>query len=161
MRSIKARSLSTRVRSSILKLRVDAEMRLYHAEVGHHDFCPRDIILIGHDYETPDVQLKIIDFGSSTVYEHPQYAHRGRRKDPKSNEKQYTAKQLSPLVRNSGQIVDFSHLGWCPGGDSWAQSNGSGSIIVTTLDTRPSTGIRSSLMYIQNMWMTKRVRKTI
>ncbi|KAF1358459.1 hypothetical protein EJ07DRAFT_62715, partial [Lizonia empirigonia] len=117
MQSIKAQSLPARVRSCILKQCLDAEVRIYHAGVGHHDFSPRNIIIVGHDYNTPILEVKVIDFDLATVYDHSQFTYRAYRQAHESLEEQQHPKMQSPLMRHFGRLAEFSCLGWCPGSD--------------------------------------------
>lgn len=113
-----ARELVPRLaRYDIFKQCMDADVRLRHAGVRHHFFCPRNIILVGTDFETPNVQVKIINFSQSIIFYHPRYKHkevaahleeRARKWDP-------LKKLPSPLYYWWHRMNDF--IGWFPDKD--------------------------------------------
>lgn len=110
-----ARKLAPKLaRYAIFKQCMDANMRLRHAGVKHDDVSPRNIIVVGTDFETPNVQVKIIDFGQSTIFYHPRYEHKGVAAEPKE-----MARKWDPLKRLSNPLYYWWHrindfIGWFP-----------------------------------------------
>lgn len=131
MLDIDARSLSFDLRSAVLRKALVAESLLSHVGICHHDFCPRNIMLLGCDATEPGItpaqietrlKVKIIDFNMSEVFTHP--CHRCS----KSFKEQIATRRLSrsqlpsPAVRFNGRMMEFCD-GWitCAGyiADQW------------------------------------------
>ena len=116
MRDARRLALSS-ARQAIFKQCMDADMRLRHAGVRHGSVCPRNIILVGTDFEKPDVKVKIIDFGQSTIFYHPRY----RLKNAAARLKE-TARKWDPLGRLPSPLCYWWHkmngfIGWFPDKD--------------------------------------------
>jgi hypothetical protein len=97
------------VRSLILKSALHAEAIVLQAGVVHCDFCPRNIVIIGSNYEAPDiaikdirVEVKVIDFNVAEVMHHPHYSNRSY-SHPQSEDKWFPRLQ-SPIVRHHSRI---------------------------------------------------------
>ena len=67
MQSVDPRSLTRKVRTCIVKEILRADAILAHAGVEHNDMYPRNIMIVGSDYLTPQLDIKILDFGISNV----------------------------------------------------------------------------------------------
>lgn len=123
MADIHPDTLSLDIKSAILKKAVHAESILAHADIVHHDFCPRNIILVNPDRVEPNVDrpveiglntiVKIIDFNVSEVRTHPDHKHQ---KYLKSQGKVHIShpKLPSPIVEHKSLYYEFHH--WMPSG---------------------------------------------
>jgi hypothetical protein len=113
-----ARKLVPRLaRYAVFKQCMDADVRLRHAGVKHGDFCPRNIILVGTDFETPNVKVKIIDFGRSIIFFHPRCEYKNVAARIKETARKWDLlKRLpSPLYCWWHRMNEF--LGWFPNKD--------------------------------------------
>ncbi|KAF1917638.1 hypothetical protein BDU57DRAFT_513992 [Ampelomyces quisqualis] len=113
---ISPRLLRKRVRSLILKKVLCAEAVIYQAGVNHCDLSPRNIMVLGSNYEGPsvaitDIQLevRVIDFNIAEVLRHPHYYNKYF--DPASLD-QWKLHLPSPIVRFHGCLNEFIP-GWC------------------------------------------------
>jgi hypothetical protein len=66
-------TLSECTRSVILAQCIDAEIRLLNTSLNHMDFVPCNIVPQGCDYETPNIQVKTIDFDWCDLLLHSNY----------------------------------------------------------------------------------------
>lgn len=116
---IKARSLSSKIRSTVLNKVLDVEVVLYHAGISHDDYVPRNIIIININGEDTSkaIKVKAIDFNVSSVVHH----HRceSRKYCQKTDEliRKWHPKLISPIVRYFEQMNEFSVRGWCSSKD--------------------------------------------
>lgn len=109
MQDVDTHGLPKRVRSRILKKVIHVEAIIFDAGVGHRDCHPRNVILLGSAYDTPDfLQVKIIDFSVSGVLQHEGNVDRLNRL-----KKLWPDKICSPVVRFYTSMEDFSANGWC------------------------------------------------
>lgn len=122
MEATNAHKLSEHALRVILKQCLDAQMRILHAGVNHGDFYPRNIMILGIDFSTPDVQVKLIDFDVSEVYNHPNYADQEFVRFRKKFTEKWSPRVASPIKRFFGHMMDFSCNGWCPGGFDGAEN---------------------------------------
>jgi hypothetical protein len=105
------------VRSLILKKVFHAEAIIYQAGVSHNDTFPRNIMLLGSNYEDGvatkdvDVEVKVIDFNIAEVHKHPRSSRWESCDDPVAESNKYP-KLSSPIVRFHGRMMDFSCKGW-------------------------------------------------
>jgi hypothetical protein len=101
-------------RYTIFKQCMDADMRLRHAGVRHDDVCPRNVILVGTDLGTPNVQVKIIDFDRSIIFYHPRYRYQGVTLKLKERARKWDRlnKLPNPIYYWWHQTIEFS--GWFP-----------------------------------------------
>lgn len=120
MDNICAKYLRRPVRSLILKKALHAEAVIYNAEIMHRDFCPRNIIIFGDDYDNPNIPLKdiqiavkVFDFNIASVTNHPRCKNRAFMSIADSLKEKWHPKLVSPIVRYFGQMSDFSSQGWC------------------------------------------------
>jgi hypothetical protein len=104
-------------RYAIFKQCMDADVRLRHAGVRHDDVCPRNVILVGTDFETPNVQVKIIDFGQSIIFYHPRYKYKDvvAHLEERARKWDLLKRLPGPLYYWWHQMNDF--IGWFPDKD--------------------------------------------
>ncbi|KAJ8111340.1 hypothetical protein OPT61_g6040 [Boeremia exigua] len=121
MVDVKAWNLSTHARTVILKQCLDAQIRILHAGVAHGDVCPRNIMMVGSDFVTPKLQIKLIDFEISAVREHSNYKFREYIHSRKGFILSRAPRLSSPVKIFFGHMMEFSSLGWCPGGYDGAE----------------------------------------
>jgi len=121
---IDAYDLREHVRSEILKQALAAEALLFAAGVDHQDICPRNIIVVGSDYDDPDipihgmkVSVKIIDFNIAGVITYPPYSRRTYLGSSISRRDGWPNKLPSPIYFRYGHMIDFSAEGWCSNDD--------------------------------------------
>ncbi|KAF2119362.1 hypothetical protein BDV96DRAFT_567433 [Lophiotrema nucula] len=92
--------LSKRQRNNILIKAFIAEATVTHAGVWQHDFSPRNIIVIGKDFDSEDLQVKLVDFSMATVDRLTGFDE----EPPKL--------LLNPITRYWGVMMDFAVDGW-------------------------------------------------
>lgn len=116
------------VRSTILKQALAAEALLYGAGVYHQDICPRNIIVVGSDYDDSEipihdikVSVKIIDFNIAGVATHPRYSKRKYLGSSILRRAGWPDKLPSPIFFRHGHMMDFSTKGWCSNDDGEAE----------------------------------------
>ncbi|KAF2789062.1 hypothetical protein K505DRAFT_328498 [Melanomma pulvis-pyrius CBS 109.77] len=111
MRDIEAIALRKKARSNILTKVLEADALIYHAGIHHRDIHPRNIIVIGADYESPDMHVKILDFNISRVQRLTKdYKYTADFKEKLLSE--WPSKILSPIPRYWGNMSDFWESGW-------------------------------------------------
>ena len=120
--------LSWDTRTAILKKVIHAESIISHAGVGHDDYSPRNIILLGFDHTSPDLRpadieanakVKVIDFNVSEVFLHPNHQYPKRLKI-RDEMRRISHPQLpSPIVRYYGKLMEF--YGWVSSKDEEAE----------------------------------------
>lgn len=121
MASLDPHSLSERVRSVILKQCIDAEIRILHTGLDHRDFVPRNIVIMGSDYETPHLQVKVIDFNFCELFVHPRYTDQDHKHSMMRFHRKWAPKLINPIKRYFGSLDDFADNGWCP--NDWCEVN--------------------------------------
>jgi hypothetical protein len=124
MRDIEPYYLQKKVRSLILKKALDAESQVLGAGVYHGDFSPRNIMVLGTDYDDPtvdpkcvSVQVKIFDFNRAKVIDHPNFDNPRRRENLRDLREKWFPRVASPIVRFFQSMVQFSWKGWCSNKD--------------------------------------------
>ncbi|KAJ8111334.1 hypothetical protein OPT61_g6043 [Boeremia exigua] len=113
MDKINPHEISEHARLVILKQCIDAEIRILHTGLEHRDYVPRNIILLGSDYETPRVQVKVIDFNFCELLVHPGYPDQRFAQKTISSFNRWAPKLVNPVMRYFGNLDDFADLGWC------------------------------------------------
>jgi hypothetical protein len=134
MDNVDAYDLRERIRSMILKKTLVADAIVSDADVYHGDICPRNVMILGSDYDDPDipicdikVEVKIIDFNVAAVLSHPRYGLRKYMDLVDQLKIDWPSKMRSPIVDYFGHIAEFSTEGWCSNKDMeperwlWAQ----------------------------------------
>ncbi|KAJ8111341.1 hypothetical protein OPT61_g6041 [Boeremia exigua] len=109
MQYVNPYEMRRRVRSRILKKVLDAEAIISDAGVRHRDCHPRNVILLGSSYDSPDLEVKVIDFNIARVLKPEDISTRVIRLKAKSPDK-----LCSPILRHYGSMEEFSASGWCP-----------------------------------------------
>jgi hypothetical protein len=61
MSSVDLDDLREETRSAILKKAIIAETIIWDAGVNHRDVCPRNVVILGEDYDDPDVPVSAIE----------------------------------------------------------------------------------------------------
>ncbi|KAF3007602.1 hypothetical protein E8E13_007835 [Curvularia kusanoi] len=112
MRQFNSETISEHARSVILAQCLDAEVRILFTGLQHGDYVPRNIILQGSDYQTPEIQVKVIDFNLSQLIIHPNYPRQRFAKKWKLARDKWAPKPQNPVARFM-QLDDFARLGWC------------------------------------------------
>jgi hypothetical protein len=105
-------TLSEYARSVILAQCIDAEVRLLNTGLNHTDFVPRNIILQGSDYETPNIQVKVIDFDWCDLLFHPKYFDPSFAQDWMESKAKWAPLLPNPVKRWTN-LRNFAQLGWC------------------------------------------------
>jgi hypothetical protein len=116
--------LEEEIRSVILKKAIVAESLIWDAGINHQDVCPRNIMILGSNYDDPDilipdieVEVKIFDFNIAEVFTHPRYKPNPYLRPPELRKRDWPMRLLSPIVRHFGQMMEFSTRGWCSNKD--------------------------------------------
>jgi hypothetical protein len=105
-------TLSECARLVILAQCIDAEIRLLNTGLNHMDFVPRNIILQGCDYQTPNIQVKVIDFDWCDLLLHPNYFDPNFAQDWMKS-KTIWALLLPNPVKRWTNLRNYAQLGWC------------------------------------------------
>ena len=113
MASIDPHTLSEPARSAILKQCINAEIRILHTGLAHRDLAPRNIILVGTDYKTPNLQVKVIDFDFCELFAHPTYSDQEYVRRKKEFYARWAPKLVNPVKRHFCSLEDFACDGWC------------------------------------------------
>ena len=113
MAAIDPHTLSEPARSTILKQCINAEIRILHTGVAHRDLAPRNIILMGTDYKTPNIQVKVIDFNVCELFAHPTYTDQEYVRRENEFYARWAPKLVSPVKRYFCSLDDFVCDGWC------------------------------------------------
>lgn len=105
-------TLSEYASSVILAQCIDAEIRLLNTGLNHTDFVPRNIILQGCDYETPNIQVKVIDFDWCDLLLHPKYFDPSFAQDWMESKTKWVPLLPNPVKRWTN-LRNYAQLGWC------------------------------------------------
>lgn len=105
-------TLSEHAKSVILAQCIDAEIRLLNTGLNHTDFVPRNIILQGCDYETPNIQVKVIDFDWCDLLLHPKYFDPCFAQDWRESKTKWAPLLPNPVKRWTN-LRNYAQLGWC------------------------------------------------
>ncbi|KAH6621878.1 hypothetical protein C7974DRAFT_313983, partial [Boeremia exigua] len=105
--------LSEYVRWEILKQCIEAEIRMLYTGLDHSDFVPRNIIILGSDYHTPQLQVKVVDFEFCRLLAHPGYSNRKLGQRRMLAFKNMAPRVANPVQRYCGGLAAFADLGWC------------------------------------------------
>ncbi|OAL02306.1 hypothetical protein IQ06DRAFT_292996 [Phaeosphaeriaceae sp. SRC1lsM3a] len=123
MAQIDASALRKEVRSLILEKTIIAESLLWDAGVDHRDFSPRNVMVLGSNYDNPGVpakdihvEVKLLDFNVAAVIDYPTYRYKAS-----PRKKRWPTKLRSPILRHHGRMVEFSARGWCSDKDAEAE----------------------------------------
>lgn len=106
------RTLSEHARSVILAQCIDAEIRLLNTGLDHMDYVPLNVILQGCDYQTPSIQVKVLDFEWCHLYKHPNYPDQKFAQKCKESRKKWAPMLVNPIKR-WGNLEVYAKLGWC------------------------------------------------
>jgi hypothetical protein len=108
------------IRSMILKKALLADALISNAGVKHRDVCPRNIMILGSNYDNPEtpisaiqVDVKVFDFNIAVAVNHPRYKNRQHLRIENQVKKDWPCKLSSPLITHYGRMGDFASEGWC------------------------------------------------
>ncbi|KAF2654341.1 hypothetical protein K491DRAFT_693980 [Lophiostoma macrostomum CBS 122681] len=101
MASIKPRTLTRKVRSAILVKVLEADAVLKHAGVEQNDLYPRNIMLIGTDYLTPSLEVKVVDFGNASIDRLSEYYQLHKKLQAR-----WPGKMESPILKQWDESLD-------------------------------------------------------
>ncbi|KAH8723466.1 hypothetical protein GQ44DRAFT_561182, partial [Phaeosphaeriaceae sp. PMI808] len=111
------------VRSIILRKTLYAEAVILQAGVIHGDLAPRNVMVLGSNYNDEDlplrdikVEVKLVDFNAAAIIYHQNYKRRLAFEAFGSEE--WMKKLCSPIIRYSGRMMEFSGEGWCSNEDT-------------------------------------------
>lgn len=123
---LNAQELTKLARTVILKQCLHAYIQLYHAGVDHGDFCPRNIMIMGSDFVTPNVQCCVYTIIRTTYFELSCCLAKQRQKSERKSSYRHSSASLAEWTR-------FLHSVGVRGAAT-KQRSGFGSSIVTTID---------------------------
>ncbi|KAJ4373020.1 hypothetical protein N0V83_003311 [Neocucurbitaria cava] len=107
------------VRSLILKKALHAEAIISTAGLIHRDFCPRNIIVLGDNYDAEisvkdiRIKVKVFDFNISTVIDHPRYELHDYAIEAELFRAKWHPRIESPIIGYFGHMNEFCCPGWC------------------------------------------------
>ena len=96
-----------------------SEVRILNSGLNHMVYVPRNIILQGCDYQTPSIQVKVLDFEWCDLYKHLNYPDQKFAQECIESRKKWAPMLVNPVKRWI-HLEDYAQLGWCTANmDEW------------------------------------------